>query len=126
MTFATASLLGWLAAVLVKEIVARERPLGAGVDVVVRGANASGFGFISGHATVAFAGATVIWVFYGRRWGLVAYALAAVTGLARMYVGAHLPLDIVGGAATGALIGSIITWTELRLVRRWSRMSTVP
>jgi membrane-associated phospholipid phosphatase len=40
------------------------------------------------------------------RWGrwLVVAAVAAVF-LARMYVGAHLPLDMVGGAALGLGIG---------------------
>ncbi len=31
---------------------------------------------------------------------------AAATGASRMYVGAHLPLDIVGGAAAGWLVGA--------------------
>jgi membrane-associated phospholipid phosphatase len=34
---------------------------------------------------------------------------AAVTGASRMYVGAHLPLDIVGGAAVGWLVGTAAT-----------------
>ena len=81
-TYAAASAGGWLVAAAVKEIVARPRPLGAGIDAIVRGTAASGFGFISGHTTVAFAGATVIWVFYGRRWGLAAYLVATMVGIA--------------------------------------------
>jgi membrane-associated phospholipid phosphatase len=34
-------------------------------------------------------------------------AVAAITGTARMYVGAHLPLDVVGGYAIGALCGQL-------------------
>ena len=77
-TYGAASLAGWLVAVVVKEIVGRGRPFSAGVETIVRGVDATGLGFISGHTTVAFAGATVIWVFYGRRWGTGAYALAAI------------------------------------------------
>ena len=33
-------------------------------------------------------------------------AAAITTGVARMYVGAHLPLDIVGGAGLGLAVGS--------------------
>ena len=33
-------------------------------------------------------------------------AAAAATGVARMYVGAHLPLDIVGGVGLGLALGS--------------------
>ena len=113
-TYAVATLAAWLVAVGVKQMVARERPLAAGLDAIVRGADASGFGFVSGHTTVAFAGATVIWVLYRRRWGTVAYSLAVIVGLTRMYVGAHLPLDVLGGAAAGTIVGGLITWLELR------------
>ena len=123
-TYAAAVLVGWLTAALVKEVVARERPIGAGLDVIARGAEASGFGFISGHTTVAFAGATVIWGFYGRSWGAVAFGLAAVVAIARMYVGAHLPLDVVGGAAVGALVGGLVTWAELRFFTNKSNRPT--
>jgi membrane-associated phospholipid phosphatase len=30
--------------------------------------------------------------------------LASVVGLSRIYVGAHLPLDVAGGAALGLLV----------------------
>ena len=33
---------------------------------------------------------------------------AAVIGLNRMYVGAHFPLDILGGAAVGLVAGGIV------------------
>ena len=114
-TLASAALSGWLVARAVKEIVARERPLAVGLDTVIRGVDSSGFGFISGHTTVAFAVATVIWVFFGRRRGSVAYAVAAVVGFARIYVGAHLPLDVIGGAAAGTLVAGTVTWIEVRV-----------
>ena len=117
-TYAAATLAAWLVAAGVKQIVARERPLAAGLDAVVRGVDAAGFGFISGHTTVAFAGATVIWVLYGRRWGTVAYTLAVIVGVARMYVGAHLPLDVLGGAAAGTFVGGLITWIEISWISR--------
>ena len=41
-TYAAASAGGWLVAAAVKEIVARPRPLGAGIDAIVRGTAASG------------------------------------------------------------------------------------
>ena len=43
-----------------------------------------------------------------RRWQIVVYVLAVVNGVARIYLGAHNPLDIVGGAALGiALAGAL-------------------
>ena len=42
----------------------------------------------------------------GWRWSLA--ALSGFVPLARMYVGAHLPLDVVGGSALGLAIGSAV------------------
>jgi membrane-associated phospholipid phosphatase len=39
--------------------------------------------------------------------GTVAWAAALAVGPTRSYVGAHLPLDIVGGAALGVAIGTL-------------------
>lgn len=39
--------------------------------------------------------------FLGRRAGKVAWLLAAMVCVARIYVGSHLPFDVVGGAALG-------------------------
>ena len=35
-------------------------------------------------------------------------ALAAIVAIARVYVGAHLPLDVIGGAALGSPRGSLV------------------
>jgi undecaprenyl-diphosphatase len=40
------------------------------------------------------------------RWKLVPAALVIVVAIGRMYVGAHLPLDLIGGAALGASAGA--------------------
>ena len=116
--YAVAIATGWTVAVIVKEVVARGRPLAEGLDVVLRNEQPTGFGFISGHATVAFAGATVLWAFFGPRWGSLAYLLATLAAVARVFVGAHLPLDVIGGAAAGTLIGSAAAYFEVRLLHR--------
>lgn len=62
-----------------------------------------GQSFPSGHAVVAFAVAYVMARrFVTARWWI--FALAALSGLSRVYVGAHYPLDVVGGALLGAMI----------------------
>ena len=59
--------------------------------------------FPSGHATFFFTIATIIFLYMSRRWGVWAYVIAALMGLARVYAGVHYPLDIVGGAIIGVL-----------------------
>ena len=51
--------------------------------------------------------ATVVAVYVPRRWILVPFLLASFTALARVYYGAHLPLDVVGGAGLGIACGAL-------------------
>jgi len=46
--------------------------------------------------------------YLGRRARRVAWVLAGCVCLARMYVGSHLPFDVVGGAALGWAAGSLV------------------
>jgi undecaprenyl-diphosphatase len=54
---------------------------------------------------VAFAAATVAYPLLPPAAEGVALALAATVGVARIYVGAHLPLDVIGGAGLGLALG---------------------
>jgi membrane-associated phospholipid phosphatase len=95
----------YLAAKVVKGVVPRGRPSGLLSDVVIRGAEAHGRGFVSGHAATLAALATVAWPWLGRRGRIVVVVLVTVVCLTRVYVGAHLPLDVVGGAGLGIAVG---------------------
>lgn len=93
---------GWWLAKVVKVQVGRGRPSAELAPPVVRDtAITDGLGFVSGHATVAFACAAVLSRYLRGRWRLAAYALATTTAVSRVVVGAHLPMDVVGGAALG-------------------------
>ena len=98
----------WLAARWIKDQVGRGRPADLLTDVHIRGGQDSGLGFVSGHAAVAVAIATLIVPYLGRRARWVAVAVAVVVCISRLYVGVHLPLDVVGGAALGWAAGSLI------------------
>src|SRR4051794_24578399 len=110
-------LLAYLAAELVKGIVGRERPSGLPVGAVLHESVTGGAGFISGHAAVAAAMATAAAPYLSRRRRRLVWALAWAVGLARIYFGAHLPLDVIGGLAAGWAIGSLVHW--LIGVPRW-------
>lgn len=100
----------WVGVKLVKPAVGRGRPAEYLDDVVVRGARQTGLGYPSGHAAVAVSLALMVPAAAGHRPAAIvrttAIALAGATGVARMYVGAHLPLDVVGGYVLGAGAGA--------------------
>jgi membrane-associated phospholipid phosphatase/uncharacterized membrane protein YbhN (UPF0104 family)/tRNA A-37 threonylcarbamoyl transferase component Bud32 len=105
---ALAGTLAWLLAKLVKDAADRGRPGALLSEVVLRGAHEGGLGFVSGHAAVAAALATVAAAHVRRpvRWALWAVAVAVAFG--RVYVGAHFPLDVVAGAALGWAVGGAV------------------
>jgi undecaprenyl-diphosphatase len=63
--------------------------------------------FPSGHATVAFACATVI-AWAAPRLAVPVYLLAGAIAFSRVYVGVHWPLDVLGGAALGVLVATAL------------------
>ena len=107
----------WTAAKVAKQVRVRGRPARLLHDVRVRGAEASGGGFVSGHAAVATALAAAAVPRVGGRLGRALVILVPVVGASRLYVGAHLPLDALGGAslgftveaATGAFVARMVT-----------------
>ena len=58
--------------------------------------------FPSGHAAFYFSLAGVIWLL-NKNLGWRFAGAAALMGLARVFVGVHWPLDILGGAAAGII-----------------------
>ncbi len=91
----------WGKCKLVKQFVGRGRPSAHVENVTVHGSPQSGLGFPSGHSAVAFTLAALVTPYLPRAARPVAWGVAATTAVARMGVGAHLPLDVIGGAAGG-------------------------
>lgn len=97
----------WATAQLVKQLVERGRPADFLGDLP-REWTRGGPGFVSGHMAVATAMATIAAPYLPRPWRRVVWGLALLVGGARIYTGVHLPLDVVGGAAIGWFIGSLV------------------
>jgi membrane-associated phospholipid phosphatase len=98
----------YLTAKVAKGIWPRGRPDDLLADVVIRGEAALGRGFVSGHAATLAALAAVAWPWVGRRGRVALVGLVTVVCLARVYVGAHLPLDVVGGAGVGLAVAAVV------------------
>jgi len=98
----------YLVAKLVKVFVQRGRPQTLLDNVFILDVPDRGLGYVSGHSAVAVSLATVASPFLGRRARRVAWTLAGLVCVARIYVGSHLPFDVVGGAALGWAAGALV------------------
>jgi undecaprenyl-diphosphatase len=91
---------------LLKSWVFRERPGSVLSDVILRGdTHAAGQAFVSGHAVIVVALVTLAFPYLDKRWRTASVILAVVVAVARVYSGAHLPLDVIGGSLLGFAIG---------------------
>lgn len=95
---------------VVKQVVERQRPYtsickGDETCANFRDAPKEGLSFVSGHAIIAWGIATLLWPYLRGRWKWVPVGIAVLNSIARVYLGAHNPLDVVGGGAIGVMIG---------------------
>jgi undecaprenyl-diphosphatase len=96
----------WGLAKVTKRFVRRGRPAQHLDEVRIHGTAQRGLGFPSGHSAVAMTLAIVgspLLRPLARRAAWLGVGLVAAD---RQYVGAHLPLDVVGGLALGVLCGT--------------------
>lgn len=95
----------WLLAKLVKGRVRRGRPADFFAEAVLR-EHAADFGYVSGHTMVAVALAVACGPAIPAGGELALLGACLLVGAGRLYVGAHLPLDVVGGAGLGVAVGA--------------------
>jgi membrane-associated phospholipid phosphatase len=93
---------------LVQGLVQRERPGSTIGGAVLRDVPSAGVAYPSGHAVVTAGIVVLLAPYVRRRWLAVLVALALLSSVARVFLGAHAPLDVLGGAAVGAAIGAAL------------------
>jgi undecaprenyl-diphosphatase len=94
----------WALSKLVKQAVRRPRPSALLPGTRGRGRDATGLGYLSGHAAVAIALGAAALPRLGPAGRALTLSVVPLVGLTRVYVGAHLPLDIAGGTALGLAV----------------------
>jgi membrane-associated phospholipid phosphatase len=101
-----------------KRLLSVARPARAlGADTIhIIGPKLSSHSFPSGHATTAFTAAALAFAIVRGGWARAAVLLlAALVATSRVAVGAHWPMDVLGGAALGWIGGCL----GLLLARHW-------
>jgi membrane-associated phospholipid phosphatase len=116
----------WLAAKGLKALVGRGRPAAVLDDVVLRHAATTGTGWVSGHAAVTAALLTIAWPSLGARAKVALVALVSPMYVVRVYVGEHLPLDMIGGALLGVTGGVVMTLAAAERAERRRRRGVRP
>jgi undecaprenyl-diphosphatase len=104
--------------IITKDIVQRPRPLIPKEDIILL-ADAEN-AFPSGHALIVSANATVALALFRitRKQCIISMILAfeaAIVCVSRIYVGAHYPLDVIGGVLLGVGISFIFIGSEKKI-----------
>lgn len=91
---------------ILKPIIARPRPfLTANFnDLLIKAP--IGYSFPSGHTSSSFAAGTAIYK-HNKKFGHLAFILAALIAISRMYHSVHYPTDIIGGVLLGLASGIV-------------------
>ena len=100
--------LGYLLGNLIlKNVIARERPYTINTNIVLLIKEQLDYSFPSGHTLASFNAAITIF-FYHKKWGIAALVLASVIAFSRMYLYVHFPTDILGGILLALFVTFVI------------------
>lgn len=87
-----------------KSVFARERPYDVISQVQLLIGRQLQYSFPSGHSSLSFSVAVVIFKELPRKFGIPALILATLISISRIYLGVHYPSDVIFGALFGSII----------------------
>lgn len=99
--------------ILLKDYVMRLRPFESGNAIYanlwanIGSPNESGFSFPSGHVTATVSAMTALFIFLKKKWCYIPIIVSLLMGLARVYLLAHYPTDVIAGFVVGIISGVI-------------------
>jgi membrane-associated phospholipid phosphatase len=93
---------------IVWDFVQRSRPGTSIADAIVRGGSPThGVSFVSGHVVLVTGLAWIVTPYLRSAWRWVPWAVVLLVAFARVYLGAHAPLDVAGALALGSVVGGL-------------------
>ena len=95
------ALLAWILGQALKYLIGSPRPFLVLDDIPLLFTQGGYDSFPSGHATFFFALGTALF-FQNKKFGILLFAGAVIMGAARIIVGVHWPIDILGGFVLGS------------------------
>jgi uncharacterized protein (TIRG00374 family) len=102
------AVLAWIGSELFERIAERGRPSGLVPNLELHGEAVSGFGFPAVTVAVAAALAAALAPYVTRIPRRIVWSLVVLVAISRIFVGAHLPVDSLGGFAVGLMVGSLV------------------
>lgn len=87
---------------LIKSLFRRKRPFEEHEDITIFIPNPYGSSFPSGHSATGF-GCAVIIAYFNPLYGVVAYAVAGLVAISRLYLRVHYLSDVIVGSLVGII-----------------------
>lgn len=84
--------------------------------------------FFSGHTSLSFSTATMVFLHTGKKWwvGALSYGTATAVGISRMQKQKHWASDVVAGALMGTTVANFIYTQQEKRRKKVSKLKTLP